>query len=572
METPSVLLLAFNRPDLARKVFAAIRAAQPARLFIAVDGAREQKAGEAALVAETRNLAHLVDWPCEVHTRFLEENLGCKQAVSTAINWFFQHVEEGVILEDDCEPNASFFVFCARMLALYRCDERVGMVSGNNFRPESEWRDEGHEFSRFTFIWGWATWRRAWRRFDASLGGWPRLEADGWLVERFRRPEAAKRWREIFDRCHSGASDTWDYPWTYTCWRAGFWSVVPPCNLVSNIGFDSRGTHTMSTDGNRARLPTRELAADRLGGAREPSAPNEVEEAYLHLVYDVKFAPWRRRVRKAALVAARGFLREARHFALRFAAPRRQLRSELRGLQRGPRFRAGEITLEGLTWSYSDAVSFGYAYEQIFRRGLYEFPAMDERPRIIDCGANLGLATLYWKKKYPSAEVLAVEADPEVFAYLRKNVARASVAGVTLTNRAVWHERGVLRFRPDGADGGFLDGRSDEVGAGLIEVEAVPLSELVGDRPVDLLKLDVEGAETDILVNQEAALSRVRRIFVEHHSLLGRPQRLEELLAVLARAGFRYHLQPELVSARPFAERKCDSGMDQRLNIFAWRR
>lgn len=161
METPPVLLLAFNRPDLARQVFAAIRAARPSLLFIAVDGARVHKLGEADLVVETRRIAGEVDWPCEVKTRFSDENQGCKRAVSGAIDWFFEHVEEGVILEDDCLPHPSFFPYCAAMLARYRNDERVGMVSGNNFLPQAEWRSTGHEFSIFTFIWGWATWRRA---------------------------------------------------------------------------------------------------------------------------------------------------------------------------------------------------------------------------------------------------------------------------------------------------------------------------------------------------------------------------------------------------------------------------
>jgi len=115
-----VLFLIFNRPDTTTRVFEAIRAARPERLYVAADGPRMTREGEAERCAEARRIATAVDWPCEVKTLFRETNLGCRAAVSGAITWFFEHEEEGIILEDDCLPDPSFFPYCTELLAHYR--------------------------------------------------------------------------------------------------------------------------------------------------------------------------------------------------------------------------------------------------------------------------------------------------------------------------------------------------------------------------------------------------------------------------------------------------------------------
>src|SRR5690606_34245197 len=130
INTP-ILFLIFSRQDTTRREFEAIRAAHPRQVFIAADGPRPHKEGEAERCEECRKIASEVDWPCEVHTLFREENLGCGRAVSGAITWFFEHVEEGIILEDDTLPGPGFFRFCSELLERYRHDTRVMAVSGS---------------------------------------------------------------------------------------------------------------------------------------------------------------------------------------------------------------------------------------------------------------------------------------------------------------------------------------------------------------------------------------------------------------------------------------------------------
>jgi hypothetical protein len=162
--TPAVLIIAFNRPELAKKIILAVRNARPSKLFFACDGPRSGKSEEAMKVQAVRRLVDLIDWPCELHTRFLEKNEGCGRAVSSAIEWFLNSAGEGIILEDDCLPAPAFFEYAAAMLERYRNDHRIGIISGTNMAPEVE-LDGDFGFSKIITCWGWATWRRSWENY-----------------------------------------------------------------------------------------------------------------------------------------------------------------------------------------------------------------------------------------------------------------------------------------------------------------------------------------------------------------------------------------------------------------------
>jgi FkbM family methyltransferase len=254
MNCPAVLFVIFNRPDLTQRVFARIREACPTQLFVAADGPRADRPEDVALCAAARAVVGQVDWECEVQTLFPDHNLGCKRAVSSAITWFFEQLDEGIILEDDCLPDPTFFRFCAELLEKYRRDERVMMISGDNFQGRDRAQPNGYYFSVYTHVWGWATWRRAWRKYDGDLSDWPKLADTRWLDEVLSDMEAVKYWASIFEVAHSRKVDTWDYPWTYSCWVQKGLTILPGVNLVSNIGFDYRATHTKDASSKVANL------------------------------------------------------------------------------------------------------------------------------------------------------------------------------------------------------------------------------------------------------------------------------------------------------------------------------
>jgi hypothetical protein len=263
--TTPVLLLVFNRPDTTQVVFDAIRKARPARLYVAADGPREGRPGEKDLCTSTRATATNVDWPCDVHTLFRDRNLGCKVAVSSALDWFFQHEEEGIILEDDCVPDKSFFTFCQELLSYYRTDQRIMHISGDNFQAGNIRGTGSYYFSRYSHVWGWASWRRAWKCYDVTMSTFPRFIQQDGISSIFHTSREKRYWQRILSEVYEGKVDTWDYQWLYALWTHHGLSAIPNANLVANIGFGPGATHT-TTAGRRA--VTREVGS--LSDLRHP--------------------------------------------------------------------------------------------------------------------------------------------------------------------------------------------------------------------------------------------------------------------------------------------------------------
>jgi hypothetical protein len=211
-----ILLIAFNRADKLKLVINRVREIRPIRIFVFVDGPRPNNVKDAddiKLVKET--IIRYIDWPCEVKTLFQKKNLGCGFGPATAISWFFKEIEAGIILEDDCVPDKTFFTYVQELLVRYRDMERVMLISGSNHPGNIRPAQTSYYFSKYVLIWGWASWRRAWKHFDHSL-----------------IPEA--------DRSH-----VWDGAWKASVEKAYGLDILPRVNLVENIGFGIDATHTI---------------------------------------------------------------------------------------------------------------------------------------------------------------------------------------------------------------------------------------------------------------------------------------------------------------------------------------
>ncbi len=196
-----------------------------------------------------------VDWPCAVKSLVRTSNLGCKRAVSSAIDWFFGHEAEGIILEDDCIPSPSFFRFCEELLERYRDDERVMSICGSTTIADAS-TPESYQFSRHCRVWGWATWRRAWRNYDIEMKAWPAFRDSRQLRAWSGGERQFERfWTSVLDRTHAGKVDTWDYQWMFACWANGGLACRPAVNMVSNIGFGPDATHTFRASSFQANAP-----------------------------------------------------------------------------------------------------------------------------------------------------------------------------------------------------------------------------------------------------------------------------------------------------------------------------
>lgn len=235
-----ILLIVFNRLDTTLKVVEAIAQARPSRLFVAADGPRVDRPGEADTVRAVREaVLARIDWPCEVQTLFRDSNMGCRDGVRTAIDWFFEQVPAGIILEDDVVPSPDFFIFCDTALATYATDQQVYMVSGTNLLGADVSFDK-YSFSSFGSIWGWASWRRAWARYDVTMADWgPKMRRD--LRRRFGRLPA-RYLSSVIDGHLRFGIDTWDTQWLYTMLRDQARAVQPYGNLICNVGVV--GTHS----------------------------------------------------------------------------------------------------------------------------------------------------------------------------------------------------------------------------------------------------------------------------------------------------------------------------------------
>ena len=216
-----IAMIIFNRPDLTEILFREIARARPSKLLVIADGPRAGRAGEAKRVAETRAILDRVDWDCEVLRCFSDVNLGCKKRVSSGISWIFDQVEEAIILEDDCIPDPTFFQFCDEMLAKYRNDPKVMMVAGSSFLGDDAPKDQSYYFSHIPLIWGWATWRRAWRTYDVTAEGWPKFRGSSKYSELFAASATRRHYTRQIDRTYAGEIDTWDVQWSYCVWRQG---------------------------------------------------------------------------------------------------------------------------------------------------------------------------------------------------------------------------------------------------------------------------------------------------------------------------------------------------------------
>ena len=257
-KTP-VLMIIYNRPDTTQEVFDQVRAAKPEKLYIAADGPRPGVGGELEQCKKARAIVQQIDWPCTVKTLFREQNVGCRFGLITALDWALEENEDCIILEDDCVPSLSFFGYCEELLDRYRHAERIFMISGDNFLLSEYKPKESYYFSKYNFIWGWATWRRAWKHFDRSMTGWSEEARQNWSGTAFLKKREKQFWWNVYDVAKSDKIGEWGLKWAHALHSNNALSICPATNLVTNIGGGLMATHTKSNFAIPLDLPLKEI-------------------------------------------------------------------------------------------------------------------------------------------------------------------------------------------------------------------------------------------------------------------------------------------------------------------------
>ena len=239
-----ILFIIFNRIDTAQITFNEIRKQKPKQLFIAADGARLNVPGEKEKIQEVRNITKQIDWECDLKLLYSDKNQGCAKGPKNAITWFFDHVEQGIILEDDCVPHSDFFLYCDEMLIKYRDENRVMVISGNNFQDGKKYGSNSYYFSSHSNTWGWASWRRAWKDYDFYLDQYSLSDFKTSLNNYHKTWYEKQMWIDKFLCMKKRGYAAWDYQFSFHIWKNNGLCINPNVNLVSNIGFGEDATHT----------------------------------------------------------------------------------------------------------------------------------------------------------------------------------------------------------------------------------------------------------------------------------------------------------------------------------------
>ena len=253
LRTPVVLII-FNRIDTTSRVFEAIRAARPKTLLIIADAPRPGRPDDATSCAVTRALVENVDWDCKVLRNYASENLGVRRRFSTAFKWVFDNVDEAIFLEHDTLPHPDFFPYCEQLLERYRNVPQVMWIGGSNLMREGS-GEASYFFNRINWVWGWATWKRAWQHYDIDVAGLPEFKRRKMIETINPKRRVQQGFMALLDRAYRDEWDNWDVQATFAIWSQNGVCIHPNANLISNIGFGAQAENTTRTDDPLSNIP-----------------------------------------------------------------------------------------------------------------------------------------------------------------------------------------------------------------------------------------------------------------------------------------------------------------------------
>ena len=288
-----VLFLVFNRPHHTRVVLERIRQAHPPKLYIHCDGARPHIPGEAKKVAEVREiLKNGIDWKCEIKTLYRPENKGLRTGLFDALNWFFEAEPYGIILEDDCVPDLSFFPFCEHLLQHYENAPQIMHIGCSNLAENlTIGLKESYVFSRFSFVWGWAGWRRAWEKMSIDLNGLTEFERSDEIRQLVENPKAQAYMLDKFHATQNRKNNSWAYAWFYSILKNNGLCIVPKVNLVQNVGVGEEGATNTTERNEKASIRAKSISFPLIHP--QTFQPNPIiEQQFFYLSQKSKIRLW----------------------------------------------------------------------------------------------------------------------------------------------------------------------------------------------------------------------------------------------------------------------------------------
>lgn len=536
MNLAPIILFVYNRPSYTKLAVEALQRntlAKDSELFIFSDAAKDKND---IFVSEVREYIKTISGFNKISIIERENNFGLAANIIDGVTSIVNSYGKVIVLEDDIITSPYFLNYMNDALNVYENIEKVMHISAWSFPAFTEQNGETFLWGLMN-CWGWGTWSRAWKYFDKN----PKK-----LIETFSDEDIFRfnldgcisdRWRQVVDN-YFGRLNTWAIFWDATIAKLNGLCLNPKYPLVKNIGYGIEATHTKSKV---------DFLNTDIDCSSEFTFPKDIVED--------------KEIRKIIAEYWLAMYPKSKTMSLDYYG---YLLAKTT-----PRFTKLELKLFDKKVIAPDSASLLFLVKELFEFEIYRFKSDTKEPLIIDCGANIGFSSIYFKRLYPDAKIIAFEPDPYIFSYLEHNIASFGFERVELINKALWSSETELEFYSEGADGGRIKELGDN--EQIIKIKTERLSKYLMQK-VSFLKLDIEGAEYEVLHECRELLGNVQNIFVEYHSFADKKQELSGILKILENAGFRYYIEHIGVkSHHPFIGISNYVGFDNQLNIFGYR-
>lgn len=564
-----IVLFVYNRPEHTLKTLEALAGnelASESVLYIYADGPKSNASDhQVRLVRHTRQVIRERKWCKDVIIKEAKRNKGLALSIVEGVTQVVKMHSKVIVLEDDIETSSGFLKYMNDALNVYEQEERVMHVSGYMF-PVSKRLPETF-FYNTASCWGWGTWKRAWQYYNHDANVLAHQIKNQNKIHEFDIEGYYPYYNSLLANAE-GTKTTWAVRWYASFFLRGGYALHPYPSLTRNIGFDSTGVNCSTNDFFYWSSLAEKVKVNKLSVGESTLARDAVKEFYQQrtIPKKKKYALSRlKKVKKIIPASVKHYIK------IRTSKSYQKYYHELleeRRLKALPRRTPTSTTFLGNTIKMVDAKSFLFIKKEVFEEEIYKFRTQNPSPLILDCGANIGLSILYFKQLYPEAHIVGFEPDVQVFRILEDNIRTYGLENIKLVRKGLWNEEKVLEFFAEGSDAGHLSASQKHDG-NVIKVETTRLRNYL-DRHVDFLKIDIEGAETEVLLDSKDKLHNVDKLFVEYHSFSGMEQKLSVLLEVLKETGFRYQIDsPGMRMRHPFVRTNQKAGMDTQLNIYA---
>lgn len=557
MHLAPIALFVYNRSDHTRKTLDALMQndlISRSQIYIFSDHAASIK--NEVLVQEVRSLIKTYQWIIPPIIIERTENYGLARNIVSGINHVLLENDQIIVLEDDIITSKGFLTYMNQALQLYANEDRVMHISGYMFPLKKELPETF--FYNTASCWGWGTWKSAWLKYEDNTNVLLSHFNSEKIIAQFNIEQSYDFHGALVGN-HTRTLNTWAVKWYASILINGGYCLHPGKSLTLNIGHDGSGVHSGTTTAfDHKKLPE----------SMEVKLLNIEESKYVRKLmrnfYTKKHQSYFGRIKSSV----GGLMSDEIKQSLKTFSSKKDRATfhEIKKLKNTPRFVASTSTLIGPTLSFNDAASMLFNYREIFEQGVYDFKTLKSNPLIIDAGANIGLSTIRFKTLYPDARIIAIEADHEVIQHLKTNIDSFKLGNVEAIEAAVWSSSGTIYFDATGADSGHVSNESGTL------IKAILLSELIKEE-VEMIKMDIEGAELEVLKEVKHKLHLVKNLFIEFHSFIGESQKLSEILQILESSNFRYYISsPGVSQKQPLLTNNYSyMGMDFQVNIHAIR-